>query len=670
MPELVIVESPGKIKTLQKYLGDDYVVKASVGHIRDLPANDLGLNPETGEADYVFTERGQQVVTELRKLAKTCSKVWLATDADREGEAIAWHLKESLNLSSYERVVFREITKPAVQQAFTSPRAIDMDMVNSQQGRRLLDRVIGWVVSPALGDATGERLSAGRVQSVALLIIHDLEERIKKFVTTNHFSVKAIFEGYDAEWNTEPFVSETEPYFMDKEAATRLASCRQFTVKTFSRKQSTRNAPPPLTTSTMQQAASVALRFSTDKTMKAAQRLYELGAITYHRTDSLNLSEVAINQIREYLASSGRSADLPDTPNKFTSKGDAQDAHEAIRPSDVSLTCPDAASSDEQALYELIRNRAIACQMKPAIYNNAVATLETDVEVPGFAEKPTFFGKARSVVYAGWMTIAAESENEDDDEVKEALMPDLVIGSSVTAVNAEVLEKATKAPKRLTEAALVRALEREGIGRPSTYASIIGNIINRNYIEIKSRLIHECSLGALVINSLKGNFQFLDLSYTRNMETALDDVAAGTADFRTIVKDTYALVSDEALKMPKLHRKATHACGECGRALFLVRGEFWACSGYATKECQKTYKNKGGKPDMTIKPDAVATEHTCRACGLILMRRVKEATKATRASKGKPGSKGKPAIAWYGCTGFPKCKQTYFEKDNRPDYPE
>lgn len=663
---LVIVESPGKVKTLSKYLGDDYVVKGSVGHVRDLPPSDLGINTETFEGEYQFTERGQKIVSELRKLAKECDTVWLATDADREGEAIAWHLKESLGLKQYKRVVFREITKSAVQTAFTEPRLIDMDMVNSQQGRRLLDRVIGWIVSPALSNATNEKLSAGRVQSVALLIIHMLEEKIKSFVKTNHFGVKAFFAGYDAEWNTEPFVTKDNPYFMDKDKALLLVENRDFTVLEFDRKKTNRNAPPPLNTSTMQQAASVALGFSVDHTMQTAQKLYEMGAITYHRTDSLNLSEVAIAQVRQFLTESGKGGDLPDSPNKWDAGESAQEAHEAIRPSDFSTVAPEGADKDALALYALIRNRALACQMKPAIFDNAVAKLETASDIEGFEQRPVFIAKAKSLFYPGWLTLAAESENEDEDSNADTSLPDLAPGEALVAHDAQLLEKATQAPKRLTEAGLVKALEREGIGRPSTYASIIKNIIGRDYIKIEKRLIYEQPKGALVIESMLGKFAFLDIKYTKNMEESLDHVAGGKLDFRSLVKDSYSMVCNEIGSLKSVARtdKPEHACGECGRPLRLIKGEFWACTGYNIDACKKTYKNKNGKPDMSVKAPLDHSEFDCLACGKKLIRRVSPAKKATKTTKAKSET------IWYGCSGFPGCKQTYFDLDGQPKYPK
>lgn len=663
---LVIVESPGKVKTLSKYLGDSYVVRGSVGHVRDLPTSDIGIDTDTFEGQYVFTHRGKKIVSDLRKLAKESDTVWLATDADREGEAIAWHLKESLGLKSYKRVVFREITKSAVQKAFTEPRSIDMKMVNSQQGRRLLDRVIGWVVSPALSNATNEKLSAGRVQSVALLIIHNLEERIKSFVKTKHFGVKAYFDGYYAEWDTEPFVTKETPYFMDKDRALLLANNRHFKVIDFERKKNNRNAPPPLNTSTLQQAASVALKFSVDHTMQTAQKLYEIGAITYHRTDSLNLSDVAIDQVRAFLTATGHGDDLPDTPNKWSAAESAQEAHEAIRPSDFSVVTPDGADGDALALYQLIRNRALACQMKAAIFDNATATLQTAGDIPGFESRPIFIAKSRSLFYPGWLKLAAENENEDDtDTVDNVKLPELALGEALEASNGEVVEKSTQPPKRLTEAALVKALEREGIGRPSTYASIIKNIIGRDYIKIEKRLIYEQPKGALVINNLAGKFAFLDIHYTKAMEESLDHVAGGTLDFRELVKGAYTTVCSEInnLKAITPASKPEHLCGECGRPLRLIKGEFWACTGYNIDACKKTYKNKSGKPDMSVKAPLEHSDFDCGACGKKLIRRVSPAKKATKSTKAKPET------IWYGCSGFPACKQTYFDLNGTPKYP-
>lgn len=612
MTELVIVESPGKVKTISKYLGPGYTVKASVGHVRDLPQNDLGVNLETFEAEYEFTERGKGVVADLKKIAKDASEVWLATDDDREGEAIAWHLQQSLNLKQYKRVTFNEITQTAIKKAFQSPRLIDQHKVNSQQGRRLLDRIIGYTVSPALSKATGDDLSAGRVQSVALRLAVDLEARIRAFVKTNHFGVRAKFNGWHADWDTSPFVTEDSPYFLDRAAVERLANNTAFTVITAEVKPTKRNAPPPLNTSTLQQAASVALEFSSDKTMQVAQKLYELGAITYHRTDSLNLSDKAIADARDYLTECGKAADLPDEPNKWKSGEGAQEAHEAIRPSDFKNKTIDGLDADQQALYQLIYNRALASQMKPATYDSSTAVLETGGDIEGFASRPRFIAKSKVMTYAGWLQIAKESENEDDDDTTETALPKLNESELINSNSSEILEKTTQPPKRLTEASLVKALEREGIGRPSTYAAIIKNILTRGYIKIESRKIFAQPLGEKVVNSLVGNFTFIEIDYTRKMEEALDRVASGQFDYRSLVKHTHDLIATEIKKLPAIATSA-FCCGACNRPLRKVKltdSVFWSCTGYESGECKQRYQDEDGAPYI---PPATP-EHQCPEC--------------------------------------------------------
>lgn len=658
--ELVIVESPGKLKTLSKYLGDGYIVKASVGHVRDLPESEFGINTTTFDGEYVLTDRGKGIIKDLKKLVKECSVVWLATDDDREGESIAWHLKDELKLKKYHRVTFKEITKEAVTAAFDNPGTIDMGKVNSQQGRRLLDRVIGWIVSPALSKAAGEKLSAGRVQSVAVLLLVDLERRIRAFIKTNHFGVRAHFESFVADWDTTPFVSAENPYFMDRNAATALLAQKQFCVKSFERTNNNRNAPPPLNTSTLQQAASVALSYSPDKSMQVAQRLYELGLISYHRTDSLNLANVAIESIRNYLIADGKENDLPDTPNKWASADGAQEAHEAIRPSDVNNKEPAGLNSEEQALYLLIWNRAVACQMKPAVYNNAKAGLEVTNDLVGFTSRPRFEATSKILFYPGWLKIAAESENEDEEKLTDAGLPDLEIDSIIDATTTELLEKSTQPPKRLTEAGLVKALERESIGRPSTYASIVKNITAREYIKIEKRKIFATEKGELVVDKLAGKLTFMDLKYTKDMEKALDDVSLGKVDFKTLVKDALQLIKTEVSTLTNTAPpKVQHACGVCARPLRLVKGTFWTCTGYATGECKKTYSDKNGEPDFFPKPKPViaTSEFKCEVCEKALIRRT------------TPPKNGKPESFWYGCSGFPGCKKTYQEKDGKPAYP-
>ncbi len=655
---LVIVESPAKRKTIEKYLGDGWHVVASVGHIRDLPQKEFGIDVETFKPTYVPTERGQDVIKQLRQKASNADVVWLATDLDREGEAIAWHLKVALCLTDYKRIAFNEITKTAILEAIKNPGQIDMNKVNAQQGRRVLDRMIGYQVSPALSDATGRNLSAGRVQSPAVRLIREREAEIEAFVVTNHFGVELQFSTNNvqwyARWDTTPFVDEDNPYFLDKKVAGAVAALKKLTVLKRNDSKSSRNAPAPFITSTLQQAASVELKFTTDKTMKLAQELYEAGLISYMRTDCPNLSADAIADIRTFFESMGKSQHLVVTPNVWKTKDDnAQEAHEAIRPSSFErdeIELDSKNTEDARALYNLIRLRALACQMKPAVYEVRAIDLQSNDGIAGLDVKPIFKAKSRTLAYPGWLSITNESESEDnEDDDTQARLPELNTNDLCNANGGEVLRLKTKPPKRFTEASLVKRLEREGIGRPSTYAAIIKNILTRSYVKLVKRNFHLCEAGRVVVDTLDGGFSFVELEYTRNLESELDLIAQGKTTYTDLARRTYEVVCSELESLSAVEMVAGHQCGKCDRPLKQINGSngpFWSCTGYQTEDCKQTYQDDEGCPYI---PPA-EPEHFCKECRSPLQR-----------LKGKKG--------WYWrCTSTidESCKYSMDDKNGAP----
>ena len=470
--DLFIVESPGKVKKIQGYLGSGYRVMASIGHVRDLPVGDIGVEPPVFKPEYVPTERGKDVLKKLAEAAKAASNVYLATDPDREGEAIAWHLKEALRLKKYERITYQEITEQAVKKAMASPRQLNMELVAAQVTRRVLDRFVGYMVSPALSERLGTpRLSAGRVQSPAVRLVVEREREIGNFNVITHFGVEMLFERPGGIWTAvwlpkHGWLPEGQEYILDKAVAREVAGQCLLSVLDCRESVSKIAPPAPFITSTLQQAASSALKFSPKTTMSLAQRLYEQGHITYMRTDSPNLSEEAIAKIREWATQHGFA--VPKSPRRWKSKAGAQEAHEAIRPTHVEIETA-GETEGEQILYTLIRLRAIASQLEEALYNVRIVTLESDVD----GRKARFEAKGRTVKRAGWKALVAADQTEEEEAEAENPVPKLETGQPVTAREAKVLEKKTKPPARYTEATLIKELERQGIGRPSTYAAIL-----------------------------------------------------------------------------------------------------------------------------------------------------------------------------------------------------
>lgn len=570
MKKLMIVESPGKVKSIKAYLGDGWVVAASVGHVRDLPPNELGVDIENNfRPKYELTERGRGVVTKLRQLAANADEVYLATDLDREGEAIAWHLKVALGLKDYRRVTFSEISKAALQHAIANPRKINNALVEAQEARRVLDRLVGFRVSPALSTVFNRRgLSAGRVQTPALGLVVKRELAIQSFVATSYFDVYLVFgentqNPWSAKWDPEPHFCDGQTHWTDRDVANQIAQILNLRVVKYEAKPQAQHPHAPLITSTLQQSASVALKISPKDTMKLAQTLYEQGLITYHRTDFPNLSDGAAQLARAWLKGNGFSQDINPTVPHWKSREGAQEAHEAIRPVDFNirtLTIADPDRARLQALYDLIWNYAVASQMKPAIYDTQLLVLAGQHQ----SKDHHFYARARALRYAGWhkltsatASIEDASDDEDDDTVKgipqNRQLPVLDPGVVMQASRGQVVACKTKPPNRYTEASLGKELEKLGVGRPATYAAITSGLLDRNFIELKKRKLF-ASLGGISIIDVVEICAFADTGYTSNIEARLDLIVNGKDRYLSVVSALNQQLDQEIEKLSQLKR--------------------------------------------------------------------------------------------------------------------
>ncbi|MDR5858276.1 type I DNA topoisomerase [Halomonas eurihalina] len=673
---LVIVESPAKAKTINKYLGNEYIVKSSVGHIRDLPtsgsgkaasdpkerarqaaatrkmsaeekaeyrkrkAHDqlirrMGIDPDHGwEADYVILPGKEKVVAELKKLADKADNVYLATDLDREGEAIAWHLRETIggDESRYRRVVFNEITKNAIHEAFEDPGQLNMPRVEAQQARRFLDRVVGFMLSPLLWAKIARGLSAGRVQSVAMRLIVEREREIRAFVPEEFWDVHADLSPRDGNGEAVRFElarQDGKAFRPTSETETleRIAALREAKLAVTSREDKpTRSRPnAPFITSTLQQAASGRLGFSVKKTMTLAQRLYEAGYITYMRTDSTNLSQEAVTSARDYIGEAYGQRYLPEAPNRYTSKEGAQEAHEAIRPSDVARQAGDLAGMERDAerLYELIWRQFVACQMTPAEYLSTTLT----VEASGYELR----AKGRVLKFDGYTRVMKPMGRKDEDQS----LPDIAEGTALTLDSLDPQQHFTKPAARYTEASLVKELEKKGIGRPSTYASIISTIQDRGYVRLENRRFYAEKLGDIVTERLKESFpDLMDYSFTARMEDSLDEVAEGQRRWRELLDAFYAefreelsvAESDEGMR-PNQPVPTNIECPTCGREMQIrtaSTGVFLGCSGYnlpPKERCKTTMDLLPGDEAVAAdageeaETDALRAKHRCSKCG-------------------------------------------------------
>lgn len=639
---LVIVESPAKAKTINKYLGNSYIVKSSVGHIRDLPTSGsgngekakpvstkglsaeekakikqkkerdalvkrMGIDPyHNWKANYQILPDKEKVVSELKSLAKKSDHIYLATDLDREGEAIAWHLREVIGGEDerFSRVVFNEITKNAITQAFSHPEQLNMDRVNAQQTRRFLDRVVGFMVSPLLWKKVARGLSAGRVQSVAVKLLVEREREIKAFQPEEYWQIAV--ETKNAEQQLLPFEVthyQSKPLqIKDKQGAdkaTETLKNSRYIVTEVETKPTQSRAKAPFITSTLQQTASTRLGFGVKKTMLLAQRLYEAGYITYMRTDSTNLSQDALTMARAYISDNFSAAYLPEPekPNFYSSKENAQEAHEAIRPSDIQLKADDLQGMEKDAirLYDLIWRQFLACQMTAANYDSTTVTATAD--------DYTLKVKGRVLRFDGWTKVLPPIGKNAEDRV----LPEVKKGEALTLSQVIASQHFTKPPARYTEAALVKELEKRGIGRPSTYASIISTIQDRGYVRTENRRFYAEKMGEIVTDRLNESFpDLMNYDFTANMEDVLDQIAAGKTDWKQQLNQFFADFSTKLSQaeldeleggMKPNHLVETNIpCPSCGRPMAIrtaSTGVFLGCTGYALppKERCKTTIN-------------------------------------------------------------------------------
>lgn len=644
---LVIVESPSKAKTIGKYLGSRYKVIASVGHVRDLPKSKLGIDIDHDFEPAYITIRGKgDVIKELRKEAKKAGKIYLATDPDREGEAISWHLAFLLGIDPNTacRITFNEITKNTVKEAIKTPRAIDLSLVDAQQARRVLDRLVGYQISPLLWRKVRKGLSAGRVQSAALKIICDRERDIQKFIPEEYWNISAEFK------KGKKFVAKLQTEGGKKievgskaQADAILAALKKgtYTVASVTEKERVRKPAAPFTTSSLQQEASNKLNFNTRKTMMVAQQLYEgvdiksrgtTGLITYLRTDSVRISDEAKAAAESFITS--RFGKEYHSNNVFSNKKkDIQDAHEAIRPSDVTLTPEEVASSlskDQLKLYELIWARFLASQMTAARFKG----MTVDIENGKYGLRAT----GSKLLFDGYQTVYRSSA----DTEKDALLPTLEKGETLESAGETGEQAFTQPPARYTEASLVRELEDKNIGRPSTYAPIVGTLSERKYVTREKKTLKPTDLGFVVDDLMEEYFKnIVDAGFTASMEDKLDDIEVQHGDWKQVIRDFYGPFAkdleraDQAIEQVKIEDEPTgEICELCGKPMVLKTGrfgEFIACSGYPA--CKNT------------KPIVKSIGVTCPDCGKEIV--------ARRSKRGR---------IFYGCSGYPTCTRSYWNK--------
>ncbi len=535
---LVIVESPSKAKTIQKYLGREYIVKASVGHVKDLPKSKLGVDPDKGfKVDYQLIPNKVKVIDELRKFAKDVPELYLATDPDREGEAIAWHINEELKSKGKKihRVLFNAVTKPAVLEAMQKPLKLDSDKFHAQQARRVLDRLVGYKISPLLWDKVKRGISAGRVQSVALRMVVDREAEIKAFKPEEYWHIGGTFEKDGTTFDTRLFkVDAKDPELPSKSVVDGLLGAlkgAKFSVRAIEQKERSRKPTAPFITSRMQQEAARKLGFSAKKTMALAQRLYEgvdlgdmgmNGLITYMRTDSVRIEPAALQSVREYIGQRYGKEFLPAEPHHYKSKKSAQDAHEAIRPTSMEFT-PEKVQGflekDEFRLYQLVWNRFVASQMNPAVYDQtAIDVITKDSK----GHEVVFRATGSVVKFAGFTAVYQDSEDDPDEEDRALKIPSLKEGDSVKNTKFDPTQHFTQPPPRFSDASLIRDLEENGIGRPSTYATILSNLQDREYVEKRENRYYPSELGTVVTELLVQSFpDILNAEFTADMENQL-----------------------------------------------------------------------------------------------------------------------------------------------------
>ncbi|MBQ8956372.1 MAG: type I DNA topoisomerase [Lachnospiraceae bacterium] len=654
---LVVVESPAKVKTIKKFLGSNYQVVASMGHVRDLPKSQMGIDVDNDFEPRYITIRGKgDLLASLRKEVKKADKIYLATDPDREGEAISWHLENALKLNPGEtdkkvyRITFNEITKNAVKKSLSEPREIDMDRVDAQQARRVLDRLVGYGISPLLWAKVKRGLSAGRVQSVALRLICDREDEIEAFIPEEYWTLDAVF---DVKGEKKPLNAH---FYGDSSGKTEIKNAAQadeirdfcskasYKITEVKRGERIKKAPLPFTTSTMQQEASKTLNFSTSKTMRIAQNLYEDGIISYLRTDSTRISDEARQNASAYITENYGKENLGGGTGKAKEGHNVQDAHEAIRPTDVNRTpsaIKDSLGRDQLRLYQLIWKRFVASCMANAVYDTENVRISA-------SDKYVFAASASKIKFQGFMSVYNDDDDDKDD--KNVISSSLSEKSVLKPSDLDAKQHFTQPPAHFTEASLVRTLEELGIGRPSTYAPTITTLLSRRYITKEGRNIFVTEMGNAVNKIMKEAFPaIVDDKFTANLESLLDGVEAGDVKWKTVIENFYPDLHEAVEKAEKEIEKVKIAdeetdviCEECGRHMVIKygpHGKFLACPGFP--DCRNT------------KPYYESIGVSCPKCGKDIVMRM--------SKKGR---------RYYGCLGFPDCDFMSWSKPSKTACPE
>ncbi len=640
--KLIIVESPHKAETIKKFLKGEYTVEASKGHIRDLPVNRMGIKLDGNfEPFYEVSAEKKNVIKRLKDQATKAEAVYLATDPDREGEAISWHLAEvlGLDISKPNRIEFNEISERAVLEALKNPRKIDMNLVDAQQARRVLDRIVGYSISPVASSRLNETLSAGRVQSVALKMVVDRERKIQDFKPEEFWNIRASVSKLSGE-SFKVLLSDKNGKKIkipNGEVATEIENALKllpFTVKEVKRSKIKSHAPAPFITSTLQQEGSIKLNISTPQVMQIAQRLYEgvetkngnLALITYMRTDSVRISTEAQRSAREFIKANYGENYVPEKPNVYRSKKDSQDAHEAIRPIDVRRTpesLKDVLDRNQYRLYKLIYDRFIASQMADAIYDGVAVSVS--------AGEYVFKTSGKTLVFKGYIAVYDDTKKEEDEE-NNAMLPSLTEGEQLKLLELSKEQKFTKPPTRYTEATLIKNMEHEGIGRPSTYATIMAKLTDKKheYLSKEKKYLIPNEISYPLVDFLVKYFpNVMELTFTAKMENDLDDIGEGGKDWHKLIADFYAPFENQ-LKDSKI---TDVVCDKCGSPMIINSGRYgnyYACSNYPT--C----KNIKAVNEKTVIP----TDRVCTKCGGIMVER-----------EGKFGK-------FLACSNYPKCKNT------------
>lgn len=659
--KLVIVESPAKARTISKFLGSGYKVEASNGHVRDLPKSQIGVDVDNDFEPKYITIRGRgEVLDKLRREAKNASKILLATDPDREGEAISWHLAYILGVNPDEpcRVEFHEITSKAVKEAIKNPRPIDMKRVSAQQARRVLDRLVGYKISPLLWAKVKKGLSAGRVQSVATKLIVDREEEIEAFIPEEYWDINvelmAQGKAITARLTDDDYKKADVKGAEEAERMVRKIRESRFVVAGVKQSERKKNPSPPFTTPNLQQEAARKLRFTTAKTMQIAQQLYEgvdiqgegtVGIITYIRTDSVRISDEAIAEVRAYIGERYGEAFLPQTPNVYKGRKHAQDAHEAIRPTDIRRKPEDIKASltrDQYALYRLVYLRFLASQMTPALYDTETA------EISGDAVKLRFYGEHKR--FAGFSSIYEEGTDEETERSDEMTLPNLKAGDPCEVKDIKADQHFTQPPARFTEASLVKTLEEKGIGRPSTYAPTISTIIARGYVSREQRKLYPTLLGQLVTQMMRENFvDIVDAGFTADMEDNLDRIEEEALPWKQVIRDFYGPFAmtlekaEQTIEKVKVEDEVSdETCDLCGAPLVYKMGRFGrflACSRFPECRGTKAIQIEIGVP--------------CPKCGAALLE--------------KTSRRGRK---FYGCKRYPECDFVSWDKPVKDTCPD